>query len=84
MKENRNVISFEEFSISELKNIAAEIIREIEQRTEAQQRAAMQEIRQAMMAYCQEYGPITFCIDGIETVVDAKYMVFDLDTITVE
>lgn len=84
MKENKNAIHYEEFSISELKNIAAEIIREVERRVETQQQEAMQEIRQAMLAYCQEFGPITFCIDDIETVVDAKYVVFDLDTITVE
>lgn len=84
MKENKNAVRFEEFSIAELKELAAQILRIVEQREEAQQQAAMSNIRQAMMAYCQEFGAITFCIDGIETVVDAKYMVFDLDTITIE
>lgn len=84
MKENKNVIRFEEFNLAELKELATAIVREIEQREEAQQQAAMNNIRQAMMAYCQEFGFITFCVDGIETVVDARYMEFDLDTITVE
>lgn len=84
MNENKNVVRFEEFSIAELKELAAQTLRIIEQREEALQRVAMNNIRQAMMAYCQEFGAITFCIDGIETVVDAKYMVFDLDTITIE
>lgn len=84
MKENRNVTRFEEFNLAELKELAAAIVREIEQRTEAQQQAAMQEIRKAMMAYCQEFGAITFCVDGVDWVADAKYMTFDLDTITID
>lgn len=84
MKENRNVTRFEEFNLAELKELAAAIVREIEQREEAQQQEAMNNIRQAMMAYCQEFGSITFCVEGIETVVDARYVVFDLDTITIE
>ena len=84
MKENKNTIRFEEFDLAELKELAAQIICTIEQREEAAQCAAMGNIRQAMMAYCQEFGAITFCIDGIETVVDARYVVFDLDTITIE
>ena len=84
MKENKNVTRFEEFNLAELKELAAAIVREIEQRTEAQQQAAMQEIRKAMMAYCQEFGAITFCVDGVDWVADAKYMTFDLDTITID
>ena len=84
MKENKNTVRFEEFSLAELRELAAKTLREIEHREETQQRVAMNNIRQAMMAYCQEFGDITFYIDGIETVVDAKYMVFDLDTITIE
>lgn len=84
MKENKNVIRLEEFSLAELKELAAKFAHEIEHREETQQRVAMDNIRQAMMAYCQEFGAITFCVDGIDWVVDAKYMVFDFDTITIE
>lgn len=84
MKENRNVARFEEYSLSELKNLAAEVVREIERRSEAQQREAMENIRQAMMAYCQEFGPITFFVDGEDWVADAKYMTFDFDTIAID
>ena len=84
MKENRNTIRLEEFNLSELKELAAEIVRTIELREESIQREAMENIRRAMMAYCQEFGAITFCIDGIETVADARYMVFDFDTIVID
>lgn len=84
MKENKNTIRLEEFDLSELKELAAEIIRTIELREESIQREAMSNIRQAMMAYCQEFGAITFSIDGIETVADARYMVFDFDTIVID
>lgn len=84
MKENRNTIRLEEFDLSELKELAAQIIRTIELREESIQREAMDNIRQAMMAYCQEFGAITFCVDGIDWVADAKYMTFDFDTITID
>ena len=84
MKENRNTIRLEEFNLSELKELAAEIVRTIELREESIQREAMENIRRAMMAYCQEFGAITFCIDGIDWVADARYMTFDLDTIVID
>ena len=84
MKENKNTIRFDEFDLSELRELATQVVREIEQREESTQRAAMDNIRQAMMAYCQEFGSITFCIDGIETVAEARYMVFGLDTIDID
>lgn len=84
MKENKNTIRLEEFNLSELKELAAEIVRTIELREESIQREAMENIRRAMMAYCQEFGAITFCIDGIDWVADARYMTFDLDTIVID
>lgn len=83
MKENKNTVRFEEFSLAELKELAAKFIHEIERREEAQQQEAMDNIRQAMMAYCQEFGDITFSAEGSDWIVDAKYMVFELDTITI-
>lgn len=84
MNENKNVVRFEEFNLAELKELAAAIVREIKQRTEAQQQAAIQEIRKVMMAYCQEFGAITFCVDGVDWVANAKNMTFDLDTINID
>jgi hypothetical protein len=42
---------------------------------------AMNKIREAMMAYCQEFGPLTIDIEGEELEVDARYVTFGEDTI---
>jgi hypothetical protein len=41
----------------------------------------MNKIREAMMAYCQEFGPLTIDIEGEELEVDARYVTFGEDTI---
>ena len=42
---------------------------------------AMNKIREAMMAYCQEFGALTINIEGDEWDVDARYVSFGTCTI---
>lgn len=42
---------------------------------------AMNKIREAMMAYCQEFGSLTIEVEGEELEVDARYVTFGEYTI---
>jgi hypothetical protein len=42
---------------------------------------AMNKIREAMMAYCQEFGSLTIDVEGEELEVDARYVTFGEYTI---
>ena len=41
----------------------------------------MNKIREAMMAYCQEFGGLTISVDGEDWDVDARYVSFGTCTI---
>lgn len=68
----------------DLKTVSEEELRELIAKAEAalaekegeRRIRAMSKIREAMMAYCQEFGSLNISVDGDEWTVDARYMCF--------
>jgi Glu-tRNA(Gln) amidotransferase subunit E-like FAD-binding protein len=82
MNENKYNVSLQEMSIEELQELIRQVSRVLEDKTIRRQSEAMGKIREAMMAYCQEFGTINFEFCGSEYMdVDARYMIFETDTI---
>lgn len=73
----------------DLKTISEEELKELianaqaalaEKETERRSRA-MSKIREAMMAYCQEFGSLVIDVEGEEWTIDARYVIFSDCTI---
>lgn len=72
---------FENMSEEELNKLIANAKAALADKEMARRVRAMNKIREAMMAYCQEFGSLTIEIEGEEWEVDARYVTFGEFTI---
>jgi hypothetical protein len=72
---------FKNMSEEELNTLIANAKVALADKEFARRGRAMNKIREAMMAYCQEFGSLTVEVQGEEWKVDARYMSFGECTI---
>lgn len=69
-------LDFKNMSEEELNTLIANAKNALEDKERARRGRAMGKIREAMMAYCQEFGSLTVEVEGEEWNVDARYIIF--------
>ena len=67
---------FKNMSEEELNKLIAEAKSALADKEMARRGQAMNKIREAMMAYCQEFGALTISAEGDEWDVDARFLIF--------
>lgn len=72
---------FKNMSEEELNKLITNAKSALEDKEMTRRGQAMNKIREAMMAYCQEFGALTINIEGDEWDVDARYASFGMCTI---
>ena len=72
---------FKNMSEEELNRLIANAKSALADKEMARRGQAMNKIREAMMAYCQEFGGLTISVDGEDWDVDARYVSFGTCTI---
>ena len=75
---------FKNMSEEELNILITNAKNALADRERARRGRAMNQIREAMMAYCQEFGALTISVEGDEWEVDARYVVFGDCTIYID
>ena len=72
---------FKNMSGEELNKLIANAKSALADKEMARRGHAMNKIREAMMAYCQEFGALTISVEGDEWEVDTRYAIFGDSTI---
>ena len=67
---------FKNMSEEELNTLIANAKNALADKERARRCNAMNKIREAMMAYCQEFGALTISAEGDEWDVDARFLIF--------
>lgn len=67
---------FKNMSEAELNELITNAKSALADKEMARRGQAMNKIREAMMAYCQEFGALTISVEGDEWDVDARFLIF--------